>query len=151
MNKKGYALSEAGFLAWRLSLIFVLALVIVFSLTAIFSAKQDIRPAENVLLAKQIMDCIGEKGIINANFNLGNCFASEENYANVTLVSFDSGFNKSQAVGKNLGFYCKLESEEQPVSCFEQKYYALIDKDGELEKGMIDLLIATAKYSENVR
>jgi|GEM_PF-5257942 len=152
MNKKGQITSEAIFLMWRLVLIFVLSLAIVLPLTTIFSAKYDVRGAENVLISRQIMDCISEKGIVNAEFELSNCILEEEHYIKAVLQSFNSAINESKKIGKeDFEIYCKLKKAEQPVSCLEQRHYVLIKKGETIERGMLDLLIATAKFSENIK
>ncbi|GAG89116.1 unnamed protein product, partial [marine sediment metagenome] len=91
-----------------------------------------------------------------ADFNLEGCFINDGHYVNATLISFDSGFNESKTIGRNFEVYCRLQEREekeegQSVSCFEQKYYSLVNKNGKIERGMLNLLIATAKSEGNVR
>lgn len=76
-------------LTWRLFLLAAIVLVTVSMISSVFSSKQDIRPAENVLLARAVIDCIAPKGIADKNFNLNKCITTntEGYFVNATLTS----------------------------------------------------------------
>lgn len=133
---------------------FAVVLFVVFTVGSTFTAKQDVRQTESILLSSKILDCISEEGIIKSNFNLDNCFQGDY-YVNATLRSFDSNFNKSLIKGNSLvGINCALiekgtEMEKYPA-CLNQIYYTLINNEGKIEKGKLELLVGVENYAGNI-
>jgi hypothetical protein len=153
MNKKGQVLSDALLYGWRIFIVVLIIIFAVFAVGPIFSAKQDIRQSEAVLLSDKILDCISKEGVIKSDFNLENCvnIDAEQYYLNASLNSLDSGFANSSVIGNSLELPCKnAEKYISPPSCISQKYYLLIDNNGKIEKGVLNLLVGIKKFDENV-
>jgi len=151
----GGILSESFVITWRMFIMLAVVLFVVFTVGATFASKQDIRQAEAMLLSSKILECISNKGVISSNFNLDNCFNGDY-YVNATLSSLESNFNKSLIKGSSIvEVNCRLieqgkEMEKYP-SCLHQFYYTLINNNGKIEKGRLELLVGVEKYSENIK
>jgi hypothetical protein len=154
MNRKGEVAADALMLWWRIFLIAALVFFVWVIVGSKFSFKQDIRPAEAALLSNQIADCIISDGVIKYDFDIDRCFLKDGYYVNASLTSFDSDFKKEEVTGNSLEFSCGLIEKgtvtKQPPSCARQRYYALIDNKGKIEKGVLNLLVGIEKYDENV-
>ncbi|MFC1685800.1 hypothetical protein ACFLZZ_02125 [Nanoarchaeota archaeon] len=157
MHKKGQMLGELLPLVWRVLLFMVVVLVISLSIGNAFSAKQDVRGAEAVILTKTVVDCIAPESKLKADFNLRDCLTLDEReyYLNVIGKSSESNFSVNKTLGmENFKTLCEVGSEKPeagvPLSCLEQKYYILVDNNGKTERGVLEILVGIAKISENV-
>jgi len=152
MEEVGGAISETFVISWRLVLMALVVVFVVLTAGATFTSKQDIRPAEAVIVSDKILDCISENGVIKSDFNI-DCFKEEGYYINASLVSLDSNFKKEIIKGNSyVGVNCRVTGVEMAKypACLDQNYYLLIDNNGKLEKGKLSLLVGVEKYAENI-
>jgi len=154
MAEVGGIESESFIMSWRLFIMTAIVIFIVLTVGTTFSAKQDVRDTEAIVLSGKIFDCISDNGIIKSNFNL-DCVKEDGYYVNASLTSFESDFNREVIKGNAVtGVNCRLvetTSMKKYPSCLNQTYYVLIDNLGKIEKGKLELVIGVEKYSENLR
>jgi hypothetical protein len=152
MNSKAQ-LGDAVFLGWRILIIAMVLIFVTLVLSPIFSAKHDMRQNEAIFLADKIIDCISKEGIVKTDFSLDDCAILDKNeyYINVSINSFDSSLKNESTFGNSLEVACALaERYTNPPSCIKSRYYVLIDNDGKIEKGSLDMLVGIRKINENV-
>jgi len=156
MNKKGQAISEMIFMLIRVALIGVLILVVVLSVQGVLTSKTDVRMTESLIFGSKVLECIAPDGKFDASLRLEDCFVGEEEYfINVSVRSFDSNFTDEKFFGREaIPVLCKslkkgVEITNYP-NCYDQDYYVLIKKDGELEKGLLRVSLGIAKTRENL-
>ncbi|MEM2956194.1 MAG: hypothetical protein QW041_01280 [Candidatus Pacearchaeota archaeon] len=154
MNRKGQVLSEGIILVWKIFLIIFVILFVVITITPVFTTKLDIRQPEGLLIAKSILECVSNNGIVEQGIDFKNCIILDENeyYINTSLTSFDSNLKKESIFGIDLEVLCSFPGKYlSSPSCIRQKYYVLINNNGKIEKGTLNLLIGIKKFAENVK
>jgi len=156
-NKRAQVIS----MPWHaLIIIFILAVivaVILSSISSVFLSKQDVRPAESVLLARAAAECITDFGIANKNFDLNGCLTldSRNYFVNATLYSTESNFYRNQVLGaETIKTDCLIADRgvdfgSAPI-CMESKNYVLIRNGDKLEKGILLVYAGIRKVEENV-
>ena len=155
-NKKALLGGETVMWGWRLLLIGVILLGFIIVISSFYSAKYDVRPIESAVLARRIRNCIASNGIVTLDvFNgakVEECAGLskdeiKELYTGAVLsYSNSSNFTIGDS---NLEALCWTEGKYTPY-CLNQKYYLLLEQNGNLERARLNLLIAINKIEKNV-
>lgn len=157
MNRKAQVLSETINAAWRIFILAAIVLVISSSISSVFSSKQDVRPAEAIMLSRSAVECVTDLGIANKNFDLNNCLTLDQRdyFVNATLYSLESNFSKSQVLGaESIKSNCLiaqrgLDYGASPV-CTESKTYVLINEGNKTEGAVLIVYSGIRKVEANV-
>lgn len=152
MDKKGQVLGETVTVIWRLLIIAGIVLTIAMSMSIVFSAKQDVRQVEIAVLSQVVLDCIAPEGVLK-KIEVGSCIKGSEReyFIEVNASSIESNFNYFSTFGQSLKVECEVaEKFEKAPACLEQKHYVLIDNNGKIEKGVLNMLLGIRKLEENL-
>jgi hypothetical protein len=153
MNNKGQILGLGTILlAWKFLLILMLILFVVITLTPVFTAKQDARQNEVMTLSNNIVECAEKNGNVNPDFNIAGCVNLDEKeyYVNVSIFSLESDMKKEVNLGSPLEVACEsIEKYTYKPACLKQRYYVLINNNGKVEKGILDLFVGIRRFNEN--
>lgn len=155
-NKKALLGGETVIWVYRFILIGLIVLGFIIVISNFYSAKYDIRPAESVLLARRVVNCIATNGIVTLNAfdsaQVTECSGLDKEEINEVCIDAVLSYSNSSSftIGSStLKPLCGAKGKYIPY-CLSQKYYLLLEQNGNLERARLDLLIAIKKFEENV-
>ncbi len=155
-NKKALLGGETVIWVYRFILIGLIVLGFIIVMSNFYSIKYDIRPAESVLLARRVINCIATNGITKleafypAQVTACTGLSKEETGEFYIKAVLSYSNSSSFAIGSStLKPLCGAKGKYVPY-CLNQKYYLLLERNGNLERAKLDLLIAIKKFEENV-
>ncbi len=157
IGKKAQIANEPLFIMWRMILLAAILLVVVSIVSNAFSTRQDIRPAESVILARATAECIAPYGKADQNFDLKNCinFDTNEYFLNASIVSLETNYSKSQSVGlSSIKTNCAIKEKgvkflNSPVCAKSQSYILVQTSDG-LTGAILSIEAGVGKVKQNV-
>lgn len=155
-SKKAVLGGETVMWIYRFLLIGIMLIGFIAVVSNFYSAKYYIRPAESVLLARRVMNCIAANGIIEIeafdSAKVTECTGLSKDEINEIYIDALLNYSDSSsfAIGDStLKVLCGSKGKYMP-SCLNQKYYLLLKRNGNLERARLDLLIAIKKLEKNV-
>jgi len=155
-NKKAIVGGETVISFYKILLIGLIALGFIIVISIFYSAKYDIRPAESVLLARRVINCIATNGIAKLealdSARVTECAGLSKEETNEFYIKAVISYSNSSSftIGSStLEPLCGAKGKYMPY-CLSQKYYLLLEQNGNLERARLDLLIAIKKFEENV-
>lgn len=155
-NKKALLGGETVIWVYRFILIGLIVLGFIIVISNFYSAKYDIRPTESVLLARRVINCITANGITKLDAfdsaQVTECTGLSKDEIRGSYIKAILSYSNSSsfAIGDStLEPLCGAKGKYVPY-CLNQKYYLLLERNGNLERAKLDLLIAIKKFEENV-
>jgi len=155
-SKKAVLGGETVMWIYRFLLIGIMLIGFIAVISNFYSAKYDIRPAESVLLARRVMNCIVDNGIIEIeafdSTKVTKCTGLSKDEINEICINALLNYSNSSsfAIGDStLKPLCGAKGKYIPY-CLNQKYYLLLKRNGNLERANLNILIAIKKLEKNV-